>query len=107
LSGKYKAKKQQPAASRFTLGKSKWLVLVLALVSIGGVLLWLVSRGSRSANFTPEVEGAPSVSVSQDTFDYGDVRVNTPVETVFRVQNMGDQPLLVLGEPQVELIEGC
>jgi hypothetical protein len=107
MSGKYKAKKQQPASSRFTLGKGKWLALALAIVSIGGVLLWLVSRGNRSANFTPEVEGAPSVSVSQDRLDYGEVKIDTPVEAVFQVRNVGDQPLTILGEPQLELVEGC
>jgi hypothetical protein len=99
-------KHQPPAASLSRLGGWQWIALIAALVSLGGVLLWLVSS-SRTDNFTPEITGAPSVEVAQERVDYGDVRVNTPVETAFRVRNVGDETLVILGEPQVELVEGC
>lgn len=105
MSPKHKSIKHEKPAARF--GKWQWLAIIVALVSVGGVLLWLVSRSSRNANFTPEVTGAPSVEVSQESVDYRDVKVNTPVETVFRVRNVGDEALIILGEPQIELIEGC
>jgi hypothetical protein len=39
--------------------------------------------------------------------DEGYVRFNVPVRTTFRLSNVGDQPLQILGQPQVELVEGC
>ena len=55
----------------------------------------------------PVVTGAPRVVVDQELVDYGEVKFDTSIETVFRVRNVGDQPLKILGEPQVELVEGC
>lgn len=107
MSRKYKQVKRQPPATLGPrLGTWQWLALIAVLVSAGGLLLWLVGR-SRTDNFTPKVTGAPSVEVAQESVDYGDVKMNTSVETLFRVRNVGDEALVILGEPQVELIEGC
>jgi hypothetical protein len=60
------------------------------------------------ANFEPEVSGAPRVEVVQDdVIDYGDVKLGTTVTTTYNVRNVGDEPLAILGEPVVELVEGC
>lgn len=89
-------------------GYPRWLPLAMAVVAVavigGGAL---VAQNSREAKVIPVVTGAPRVAVAQEVVDYGEVKVNTPIETVFRVQNIGDQPLKILGEPQVELVEGC
>jgi hypothetical protein len=59
-------------------------------------------------DYEPEVEGAPKLAViSSETVDYGDVKLGTTVETVFQIQNIGDENLHIVGEPVVELIEGC
>lgn len=59
-------------------------------------------------NFEPEVTGAPRVAVVQDdVIDYGNVKLGTTVTTTYTVRNVGDEPLTFLGEPQVELVEGC
>jgi len=80
-------------------------VAAVAVAVIGGGAL--VAQNGRQATVIPVVTGAPRVAVAQEVVDYGEVKVNTPIETVFRVQNIGDQPLKILGEPQVELVEGC
>jgi hypothetical protein len=93
-----------------------WIVMGL----IGGAVLViaaiaLLARGNDSGgektfdpNFQPTVTGAPAVAVlPNDVIDYGDVKLGATVNTVFKVRNMGDQPLVVLGEPQVELVQGC
>jgi len=89
-------------------GYPRWLPLAMvaavAAVIGGGAL---VAQNGRQATVIPVVTGAPRVAVAQEVVDYGEVKVNTPIETVFRVQNIGDQPLKILGEPQVELVEGC
>ncbi len=60
------------------------------------------------SDFEPEVTGAPRVEVVQDeVVDYGDVKLGTTVTTTYNVRNVGDEPLAILGEPQVELMEGC
>ncbi len=89
-------------------GYPRWLPLAMAAAAVavigGGAL---VAQNGRQATVIPVVTGAPRVAVDQELVDYGDVKVDTPIETVFRVRNIGDQPLKILGEPQVELVEGC
>ena len=93
-----------------------WIVMGL----IGGAVLVvaaiaLFARGNDNGgekafdpNFQPTVTGAPAVAVvPNDVIDYGDVKLGSTVNTVFKVRNVGDQPLVVLGEPQVELVQGC
>lgn len=58
-------------------------------------------------DFEPEVTGAPRVAVTQDVIDYGEIKLGTTVNTVFNVRNTGDETLVVLGEPRIELMEGC
>lgn len=88
--------------------RSLWLLLVVlgAVLLVAGGVVRFWQRSSQS-DVTPLVTGAPRVAVSQEVVDYGDVKVNTTIETVFRVRNVGDQPLKILGEPQVELVQGC
>jgi hypothetical protein len=93
-----------------------WIVMAL----VGGAVLVvaaiaLLARGNDNGgqktfdtNFEPTVTGAPRVEVlPQDTVDYGNVKLGSTINTVFNVRNVGDQPLMVLGEPQVELVQGC
>ena len=98
---------------------SSWLpvLIVATLVLLGAIaIVWGQNGKEKSTssdpiqvdpNFTPAVTGAPRVAVSQDYIDYGDVKLGTTVTTTFDVQNTGDLPLVILGEPRVELIEGC
>jgi hypothetical protein len=84
------------------------------IVVIGAVALVLARDDQDSPssslidpNFTPAVSGGPRVEVPQDYVDYGEVKLGETVKTVFEVRNVGDQTLTILGEPRVELIEGC
>jgi hypothetical protein len=89
--------------------RAPWLWAVL-----GGALLFIISgvwlawpSNKVNPNFAPQVTGAPRLVVEQTTIDEGEVKVNTPIRTTFRLQNVGNQPLQILGEPAVELVEGC
>ena len=83
------------------------LVIAGALVLfIGGGLLVRNSSQARPA-VEPQVTGSPRLAVDRTEVDEGYVRFNVPVRTTFRLSNVGDQPLRFLGQPQVELVEGC
>ncbi len=86
--------------------------IVLPVVIAGAAVvviaaIFLLTQINQRAPFVPEVTGAPAVQVSQERFDYGDVKNNTPVHTSFQVRNVGDQTLLIFGEPHIEVVEGC
>jgi len=81
------------------------IVLVAIGVLMGGAALFLTPE---QAAYIPEVIGGPRIAIAQEKFDYGDVKVNTPIETVFRVRNIGDEVLQFIDyEPPVELKDGC
>lgn len=79
------------------------------LLVIGGLsLLWASSDdGAVTLDVTPEVSGAPRLAVDRDVIDEGYIKLNNTVRTTFRLRNVGDEPLRIIGEPVVELVEGC
>jgi hypothetical protein len=75
----------------------------------GGLQRWGIAAASATPapDSTPPVTGGPRLEVSPESFDLGDVKLDTPVEAVFELRNVGGQALLIQGEPLVELVEGC
>lgn len=85
-----------------------WLIPVVVVGAIAALLAVIaLVTGSREEPFEPQVTGAPRAEVDRVNIDHGDVRFEEPVESVYRIRNVGDEPLLILGEPRVQLIEGC
>jgi len=83
-------------------------ILILFIVVVVGLLQKNTTTESiASSDFKVEINGAPRIAVKQDTVDYGDQHYNVPVESVFTVGNIGDQPLIIQGQPVVEVVEGC
>ena len=78
-----------------------------ALLVTAGVAISVIGKLVTKANYVPETNGAPEVAVNQDAIDYGDVKLGTTIQTVFEVSNKGDKDLIILGEPQVQVVEGC
>src|SRR5262245_45888553 len=102
-------KAKQTHHKRRPTPKNRSLVSVIFVgfgVIVAGVTLLLLSRGQQST-YEPMIKGSPRLEVDQEEVNYGNVRFETPVESVFRVTNVGDQPLKLLGEPVIELLEGC
>jgi hypothetical protein len=88
-----------------------WLAII-AVAAIGGILLLIVSLvkgsgGGTDPNFKAEVAGAPRIAVEQDRIDHGNVKLGTTIESDFKIRNVGDKDLVILGEPRVEVVEGC
>lgn len=100
-----------------TTRRPTWLVTALVLaggVALVSLLVWFVQRTAPVPAQDAPIQAAPSaavdgprISVDQDRFDYGDVKLNTTIETVVRVRNTGNQVLVLDRNPVVELIEGC
>lgn len=85
-----------------------WLLPVIVVGVIAAILAIIaLVTGSRDDPFAPQVTGAPRAEFDQTSIDHGTIHFEQPVESVFRIRNVGDQPLLILGEPRVQLMEGC
>ena len=88
--------------------RPKWLlpaIVVGIFVIVIGALAFIL--GGRREPFEPKVTGGPSAEVETTSVDLGDMRVNTLAESAFKIRNVGDQPLMILGEPRIDVIEGC
>ena len=97
-------------AHRATGGRPAWLVWLaagLGLLLLGGGLWWASARASGPpSNFTPQAE-TPRLAVDRESIDLGRQPLGREVSAVFRVKDVGSQPLRILGRPIVELVEGC
>lgn len=125
------SKKSHPTHQSTPTSQPPWLWLVagiaVLLAVIGLALSWNSPNPASSpqtsdnptalpqqpnvpqANSTPlqQTVNGPRLAVDRTTIDDGNVKFNTPLQAVFILNNTGNQPLQILGEPQVELIEGC
>jgi hypothetical protein len=100
MSRKTYRKRKQPPPRQFPW---PWLAVVgVVLIIGGGLMIW-----SPSGTAPPEVTGAPRLAVDQLVIDEGYIKLDRTIHTTFHLKNVGDRPLEILGEPQVELVEGC
>ncbi len=79
-----------------------WAVAAAAVILVVGGLAMLLVFDTNA----PE-DGTPRVVVDQPVIDEGYQKLNETVRTSFTLRNEGDATLQILGEPQVELVEGC
>jgi hypothetical protein len=116
---KYYGKKHAatPRAGAPASWRPNWLLFALfgalALIIAGAVVL---GRGAASGQASPAPAGGeatvpqasgPRLAVDRETIDFGPVKMDTPVTAAFKVRNTGNEPLQVLGEPRVRVLEGC
>lgn len=77
----------------------------LHLALIGGALL-LGAAAFLAVRGEPE-NGTPAISVSQDVFDFGVVKFDTPLTVQVTVTNNGDGILRFKEAPFLRVLEGC
>ncbi len=82
-------------------------------IGIGGLLLvlagiaFLARPGTQAAAVAPQVTGQARLAVDQDKIDFGTVPLNKTVQATFKLTNVGDKPLKILGNPTVQVLKGC
>lgn len=90
-------------------GKSRLPIILagvaLALVAFGAFFLF--GRSDNQPAKPVEMAGQPNLVVDREQIDFGRVPVEQVVKPEFELSNTGDQPLQIVGVPQVEVREGC
>lgn len=110
---KTKKQKKQTRHQRTSerANKRRYFIGGVVIAITGLIAIFVLASQPKSsipADFTPLVQGAPSLAVlSDESVDHGDVVVNNFVETEFVVQNVGDETLYIFGDPQMVVVEGC
>ncbi len=99
---KKKEKKKKVAQTSAQRPWWLWAMVAAAVLLVAGGLTVLLTSGGNTAS-----GGTPKLVVDQTVVDEGYVTLNTSVRTSFTIRNEGEGPLRVLGEPQVQLVEGC
>jgi hypothetical protein len=100
-----KSKKRRKVARANPQQRPWWLwagIAAAVLLVVGGLSILLISGDSDTVS-----DGTPKLVVEETVVDEGYVELNTPVRTSFTLRNEGDGLLRVLGEPEVQLVEGC
>ncbi len=92
-------------------GKS-WLILFVSGVVLFGVAVFVLLRGgSQPSQASPAAVGSqasgPRLEVDQTEQDLGSFKFNTPAHSEFTLRDTGDQPVQIVGTPQVTLVQGC
>jgi hypothetical protein len=98
-----KSNSNRPSPRQFSWLWPAAVAGVLLLIA-GGVAVWATSKPQPAV--TPQVVGAPKLMVDQTAVDEGYLQYDVPVRTTYRLSNVGDQPLEILGAP-VKLVDGC
>ena len=83
------------------------LILVVAVAAVAVIALLPNNANQPKSTYVPEITGAPSAIIDSMVVDHGDVQVEETVVSAFQIGNVGDEPLVILGEPRVELVQGC
>ena len=80
---------------------------ILGLAILIGAATWYLLPQRNPLSEAGQSLGGPRLQVDKELIDFGAVRFEKMVEARFRLKNVGDQPLRLTIDPQVEAIEGC
>ena len=105
--------KKKRRSKRSRSKKSKNYMWLAALTVVSVVVVGIMITSTQKANACETIDafeaqvGGPQAYIAQDVINHGDVKLNTTVTSVFTIANVGDETLHILGEPQVQLKQGC
>ncbi|MBK8023506.1 MAG: DUF1573 domain-containing protein [Chloroflexi bacterium] len=102
-----RTRRKQSAPAERTRRNPMLLIGLAGTLLIAIVLVVVLSNYPSQPPFVPEVTGQPHASIDSTLINHGDLKMEAYAESVFRIRNTGDQALRILGEPRVELVQGC
>lgn len=94
------------------IGAALLAVVLIAAMTSGGdgdkeTNQPVAPAAASSEEWTSETyAGGPRLAVDRTEVTYGDVGYGDPVEAVYRLKNIGDEPITI-DEPSVKTLEGC
>lgn len=106
---------KQPITPRKTAAppapkRTPWPLFVgaaaLVLIIFGVAVLFRPGGGTASPS-SPQGAVGPELTVDRELIDFGEVPVEKIVKATFLLQNTGGEPLNILNQPQVRVVEGC
>ncbi len=106
--GKHKGKTK--GGAKGSPPRTGWGFLVSSAVVVAmvvGLATWYFLPERSHLSDAAQYKGGPRLVVDKDLVDFGSVRFEKWVEAKFRLRNVGDQPLQLAVDRQVEAIEGC
>jgi hypothetical protein len=106
--GKRKGKSKSSQKVQPRSSWSKFLIPgVVGIVILAGVGTWFFFQKASPPVVAAQYTGGPRLWIDSDFIDFGTVRFEKFVTARFRLRNVGDQPLRLASNPQVEVLEGC
>jgi hypothetical protein len=93
-----------PASVR---GRRPVLLIAGALVFLAIALGALASCSPTEGGNSGGAVSGPSLAVDPMKIDFGQVKVDNVVKADFKLKNLGNQPLQIIGEPVVRVVQGC
>lgn len=80
---------------------------LLGLAVVAALAVWFFVPEKSALSDVAHYQGGPRLAVDKELIDFGTVRFQRMVDARFRLRNVGDQPLRLAINPQVEAIQGC
>jgi len=77
------------------------------LIVLGLVFLRKPGEPASNSDIPTLATNMPRLAVDQKQMDFGKVPLDIPIKATFKLSNVGDQPLQILGQPVVEVKQGC
>ena len=88
-----------------------WLWVVGALVAVAVIAAgwtWGTRPTATAPGTAPSAgQAGPRIAFDETVYDFGKVPFNQKVEHTFTFRNVGNQPLVVVERPDVEVVQGC
>lgn len=107
MSAKTARKSTRPTSAPVRSNRRLLLVLGVVVIVILVGLIGSILLTPAAPPYVPEVTGRPNAVADTTVIDHGDVKMEDTVQSEFHIRNTGDRPLQIIGEPRVELVQGC